>query len=71
MTKVKKSEKRQQQVLAYMKETIKLKGFPPTVREICDAIGIKSTSTVYSDIKALEVHGFIKKTLANLVHWQL
>ena len=61
MTKVKKSEKRQQQVLAYMKETIKLKGFPPTVREICDAIGIKSTSTVYSDIKALEVQGFIKK----------
>ena len=55
MTKVKKSEKRQQQVLAYMKETIKLKGFPPTVREICDAIGIKSTSTVYSDIKALEL----------------
>ena len=46
MTKVKKSEKRQQQVLAYMKETIKLKGFPPTVREICDAIGIKSTSCI-------------------------
>ena len=61
MTKVKKSEKRQQQVLAYMKETIKLKGFPPTVREICDAIGIKSTSTVYSDIKALEDQGYIKK----------
>lgn len=61
MTKGKKSEKRQQQVLAYMKETIKLKGFPPTVREICDAIGIKSTSTVYSDIKALEIQGFIKK----------
>ena len=54
---MKKSEERQQKVLAYMKETIKLKGFPPTVREICDAIGIKSTSTVYSDIKALESLG--------------
>ena len=58
---MKKSEERQQKVLAYMKETIKLKGFPPTVREICDAIGIKSTSTVYSDIKALESLGYIRK----------
>ena len=58
---MKKSEERQKKVLAYMKETIKLKGFPPTVREICDAIGIKSTSTVYSDIKVLESLGYIRK----------
>lgn len=58
---MKKCEERQKKVLAYMKKTILEKGFPPTVREICDALGIKSTSTVYNDIKALEAQGYIKK----------
>lgn len=58
---MKKCEDRQKKILTFMKQTILEKGFPPTVREICDALGIKSTSTVYNDIKALESQGFIKK----------
>lgn len=58
---MKKSEKRQQAVLDFMRTTIEEKGFPPTVREICTALGVKSTSTIHSDINALIVKGFVKK----------
>lgn len=44
-----------------MKKTIAAKGYSPTVREICAALNIKSTSTVHSDIKALEDKGLVKK----------
>lgn len=44
-----------------MKKTIAAKGYSPTVREICAALNIKSTSTVHSDIKALEEKGLVKK----------
>ncbi|MDD5823789.1 MAG: transcriptional repressor LexA [Firmicutes bacterium] len=56
-----KSEKRQQDILDYMKDTITDKGYSPTIREICEALDIKSTSTVHSDIKALEIAGLVKK----------
>jgi repressor LexA len=58
---MKKSEIRQQEILAYMKKVISEKGYSPTVREICQALGIKSTSTVHSDIKALENQGLVRK----------
>lgn len=58
---MKKSEKRQQAVLDFMRETIDEKGFPPTVREICTALGVKSTSTIHSDINTLIAKGLIKK----------
>ena len=58
---MKKSEQRQQDILAYMKKTIAEKGYSPTVREICAALNIKSTSTVHSDIKVLEEQGLVKK----------
>ena len=58
---MKKSEQRQNDILAFMKKTIASKGYSPTVREICAALGIKSTSTVHSDIKALEDKGLVKK----------
>ena len=58
---MKKCEDRQKAILKFMKKTVQTKGFPPTVREICTALGIKSTSTVYSDIKALEAAGLVKK----------
>lgn len=58
---MKKSEQRQNDILAFMKKTIAVKGYSPTVREICAALGIKSTSTVHSDIKALEDKGLVKK----------
>ncbi|MBQ6623867.1 MAG: repressor LexA, partial [Mogibacterium sp.] len=58
---MKKSEQRQNYILDFMKKTIAEKGYSPTVREICAALKIKSTSTVHSDIKALEDKGLVKK----------
>ncbi len=56
-----KLKNREEQILHFMQEEIKSKGYPPTVREICNALGIKSTSTVHKDLKALETAGYIKK----------
>ena len=58
---MKKSEQRQQDILAFMKKVISEKGYSPTVRELCQALKIKSTSTVHSDIKILEDQGLVKK----------
>lgn len=58
---MKKSEQRQKDILAFMKKTIAAKGYSPTVREICAALKIKSTSTVHNDIKILEEKGLVKK----------
>ncbi|NLD20577.1 MAG: transcriptional repressor LexA [Clostridiales bacterium] len=52
---------REQKILNFMKEEIKKKGYPPTVREICSALNIKSTSTAHKDIDSLEKQGYIKK----------
>lgn len=54
-------KQRQKDILEYMRKEIDEKGYPPTVREICSALGIKSTSTVHKDISALVDAGFIKK----------
>lgn len=58
---MKKSEKRQHDILEYMKKTIKEKGYSPTVREICQALEIKSTSTVHNDIATLVANGLVRK----------
>ena len=58
---MKKSEQRQKDILEFMKKTIADKGYSPTVREICQALNVKSTSTVHSDIKVLEDQGLVKK----------
>jgi repressor LexA len=52
---------REQQILDYMKKELRRKGYPPTVREICAALDIKSTSTVHKDIENLERKGYLKK----------
>ena len=52
---------RQQAVLDFIKEEILFKGYPPTVREICDAVGLNSPSTVHSHLKTLEKKGYIKR----------
>ena len=52
---------REQRILDYMKEEIRQKGYPPTVREICSALNIKSTSTAHKDIDSLVKQGYIKK----------
>lgn len=56
-----KTREREQRILAFMKNEIHDKGYPPTVREICNALEIKSTSTVHKDIANLEKQGFLKK----------
>lgn len=54
-------KEREQKILNFMKSEIKTKGYPPTVREICTALGIKSTSTVHKDIASLVDQGYLKK----------
>ena len=57
----KKAEERQQRILEFMKREIEANGVPPTIREICEELNIKSTSTVYNDIKELKENGLVKK----------
>ncbi|MDR2162982.1 MAG: transcriptional repressor LexA [Clostridiales Family XIII bacterium] len=52
---------RERQILEFMKKQIASKGYPPTVREINAALGIKSTSTTHKDIERLEHKGYIRK----------
>ena len=52
---------KQQEILEYLKKEVRMKGYPPSVREICDAIGFKSTSTVHAHLSSLEKKGFIRK----------
>ncbi len=52
---------RQQQVLDFIKETVDTRGYPPSVREIGDAVGLSSPSSVHSQLSALVDMGVIKK----------
>ncbi len=54
-------KEREQKILDYMKKEITTKGYPPTVREVCSALDIKSTSTVHKDIESLVRQGYLKK----------
>lgn len=52
---------KQQEILEYIKETILKKGYPPAVREICEAVHLKSTSSVHSHLETLEQNGYIRR----------
>ena len=52
---------KQQEILEYIKNTILKKGYPPAVREICEAVRLKSTSSVHSHLAALEDKGYIRR----------
>ena len=52
---------KQQQILDYIKDEILKKGYPPTVRDIGEAVNLKSTSSVFSHLAALERKGYIRK----------
>ena len=54
-------KEREKRILDYMKEEIRTKGYPPTVREIGAALGIKSTSTTHKDIESLVRQGYLVK----------
>lgn len=50
-----------EEILHFIHNQIELKGYPPAVREICEGVGLKSTSTVHAQLKKLEQLGFIAK----------
>lgn len=53
--------KRQQQILDFIRAEIHRRGFPPAVREIGEAVGLSSSSTVHSHLAALEAKGFLRR----------
>ena len=57
----KRISKKQSEILAYIKDCILKKGYPPAVREICDAVNLKSTSSVHAHLETLEKNGFIRR----------
>ena len=52
---------KQQEILDYIKLEILKKGYPPTVREICETVHLKSTSSVHSHLETLEKNGYIRR----------
>ena len=52
---------KQREILEYIKEMILKKGYPPTVREICETVKLKSTSSVHSHLEQLERNGYIRR----------
>lgn len=56
-----KITEKQSEILAYIKQEILSKGYPPAVREICDAVHLKSTSSVHSHLETLEKNGYIRR----------
>ncbi len=53
--------KKQLAILEFIKKEIYKKGYPPSVREICEAVNLKSTSTVHGHLSRLEKKGFIRR----------
>ncbi len=51
----------QQRILAFIEQEITQKGYPPSVREIGDAVGLKSTSTVHGHLRRLEARGLLRR----------
>lgn len=56
-----KISKKQSEILEFIKERILEKGYPPAVREICEAVDLKSTSSVHAHLETLEKNGYIRR----------
>lgn len=56
-----KITQRQKEILEYIKNEILKKGYPPTVRDICEAVHLKSTSSVHAHLESLEKNGYIRR----------
>lgn len=52
---------KQKEILEYIKQEILNRGYPPAVREICEAVDLKSTSSVHSHLETLEKNGYIRR----------
>lgn len=64
----KNPENKQYQILHYIWEKVNEKGYPPTVREIGEAVNLSSTSTVHGHISRLERKGISSRTLQSPEH---
>lgn len=53
--------KQQSRILEFIRSEVNSKGYPPSVREICQAVGLKSTSTVHGHLRRLEKKGYIRR----------
>src|SRR3954452_8706801 len=58
---MKKISKRQEDILSFIKSEVKKKGYPPSVREIGEAVGLASSSTVHGHLARLESKGYIRR----------
>lgn len=52
---------KQREILEYIKSEILNRGYPPSVRDICEAVHLKSTSSVHSHLETLEKNGYIRR----------
>ncbi|MCC2254612.1 transcriptional repressor LexA [Ruminococcus sp. CLA-AA-H200] len=57
-----KGDEKQQEIYEYIKAQTSERGYPPTVREICDAVGLKSTASVSKYLARLEENGLIRRS---------
>lgn len=55
---------KQQEILDFIKQYVNVKHYPPSVREICEAVSLKSTSSVHAHLETLEKNGYIKRDQA-------
>ncbi len=53
--------RRQEQILFFIRESVESRGFPPSIREIGEAVGLSSSSTVHSHLRSLESKGYLKR----------
>lgn len=58
---MKKVSKRQEDILTFIKDEVRKKGYPPSVREIGEAVGLASSSTVHGHLARLESKGLIRR----------
>lgn len=56
-----KITKKQEEILTYIKQQILDHGYPPSVREICEAVHLKSTSSVHAHLETMEKNGYIRR----------
>ena len=52
---------KQVKILQFIKDELTIKGYPPSIREICKAVGLSSTSSVHAHLNTLEEKGFIRR----------
>lgn len=64
---VKTAASKQMAVLSYIHQQVATHGYPPTVREICKAVGLSSTSTVHGHINRLIKKGYLQRILPSRV----